>query len=80
MRLVAKGFSQEEGNDDEETLNALITLATDLDLEMEMMDTASFNSELSKEINMKLQEIVNLNNSVINCRMNREIYGLKQSG
>ena len=66
-RLVAEGYSQEEGNDYEETyspvarytlIRSVLAIANQLDLELHQMDvqTAFINGELEEEIYMSCWE------------------------
>jgi hypothetical protein len=88
-RLVAQGFSQLYGIDYQETfspvvryasIRILIALATQYDYEIHQMDvtTAYLNGELEEEIFMKQPEGFQQGNLV--CRLNKSLYGLKQSG
>lgn len=89
-RLVAKGCSQREGIDYQETfspvvrqdtLKALLAVATQQDLEIDSMDvvTAYLNSELEEEIYMELPR-TNPAQGQRFCRLRKALYGLKQSG
>ncbi len=85
-RLVARGFTQREGIDFNETyapvvkfntLRALLALAAKLDLHVHQMDviTAFLNGDLDVEIWMRLPDGVA--DDVVKLR--RSLYGLKQS-
>ena len=85
-RLVARGFTQREGIDFNETyapvvkfntLRALLALAAKLDLHVHQLDvvTAFLNGDLDAEIWMRLPDGVA--NDVVKLR--RSLYGLKQS-
>ncbi|TPX54120.1 DNA-directed DNA polymerase [Powellomyces hirtus] len=85
-RLVARGFTQREGIDFNETyapvvkfntLRALLALAAKLDLHVHQMDviTAFLNGDLDVEIWMRLP--AGVADNVVKLR--RSLYGLKQS-
>jgi hypothetical protein len=91
-RLVAKGYSQTEGVDFNETfapvakfnsIRLLIALAAQYDLELHQMDvkTAFLNGDLEEEIYMEQPEgfILPGNENKV-CKLQRSIYGLKQAG
>ena len=86
-RLVAKGFNQQYGIDYEETyapvakfpsIRALIAIGNYLDLEIHQMDvkTAFLNGELEEEIYMSPPDGISKKGI---CKLNRTLYGLKQS-
>lgn len=89
-RLVARGFMQKQGIDYSETyapvvnckvLRFLISHATKLKLEIDQMDveTAFLHGELEEEVYMKIP--VGLTGIASNkvLKLNRSLYGLKQS-
>lgn len=90
-RLVARGFSQEPGLDYEETfspvakyksIRSLLAIANQLNLEVHQMDvsTAFLNGELEEEIYMTQPEgYVKEGEEELVCKLNKSIYGLKQS-
>lgn len=90
-RLVAQGFSQEEGIDFEEvfspvvrysTIRVLLSLAAILDLELHQMDvtTAFLNGDLDKDIYMKQPKgYIDLHHPNFVCKLRKSIYGLKQA-
>jgi len=90
-RLVAQGFSQRYGIDYDETfspvvrfesIRTVIALSAQYGMSLHQMDvTAAFlNSNLDEEIYMKQPEgFVVTGSEKMVCRLNRSIYGLKQS-
>ena len=90
-RLVAQGFSQKFGVDYDKTfcpvvrpesVRAVIALAAQNDLKLHQMDvtTAFLNGELKDEVYMKQPEgFIERGQEHLVCRLNRSIYGLKQS-
>jgi len=90
-RLVAKGFSQKFGVDYDETyapvakltsIRTLLSIGASCDLLIHQMDvkTAFLNGNLNEEIYMTVPEGIDAatsSNSV--CKLNRTLYGLKQS-
>ena len=90
-RLVAQGFSQQYGLDYDETFSpvvrtesvrTLIALAAQKNLLLHQMDvtTAFLNGILEEEVYMKQPEgfVVKGKEKMV-CRLNKSIYGLKQS-
>ena len=90
-RLVAKGCSQKPGLDYEETfspvakytsIRTLLAIANQLNLEVHQMDvsTAFLNGKLEEEIYMSQPEgYVKEGEEELVCKLNKSIYGLKQS-
>ena len=90
-RLVAKGCSQKPGLDYEETfspvgkytsIRTLLAIANQLNLEVHQMDvsTAFLNGKLEEEIYMSQPEgYVKEGKEELVCKLNKSIYGLKQS-
>ena len=90
-RLVAKGFSQIPGIDytdifspvvKHSSIRAILALTTHNDYELEQMDvkTAFLHGELEEEIYMLQPEgFVDLEHEKLVCKLNRPLYGLKQS-
>ena len=88
---MAKGFTQQEGTDYDETFSPIFKVASirpilaivvQLDLELYQMDakTAFRNGELDEEIYMSQPmslEVKGQERKV--CKLKRSIYGLKQS-
>ena len=91
-RLVARGFTQREGLDYEETyspvvkhssLRVLLSLAAINDYEIQQMDvkTAYLNGELEHEIYMQQPEgYVEPGKERLEGKLNKSLYGLKQAG
>ena len=90
-RLVAQGYTQEEGVDYNEvfapvarykSIRTVLAIANQFDLEAHQMDvvTAFLNGELEDEIYMKQPEgFVDSKNASKVCKLLRSLYGLKQS-
>lgn len=90
-RLVAQGYSQQYGQDYDETfspvvrfesLRTVIALAVQNDLKMHQMDvtTAFLNGELKEEVYMKQPEgYAEKGKEGLVCKLKKSIYGLKQS-
>lgn len=89
-RLVAKGCSQKYGVDYNEvfspvvrytSIRFLIALSVKLNMKIDQMDavTAFLQSDLSEEIYMELPGGCGADSGKI-CKLNKAIYGLKQSG
>lgn len=91
-RLVARGFSQKPGQDFDETYAPVVKFATmrmvlafaaHHDLHLQQMDikTAYLNGIISEDIYMSQPEghIVRNKDKLV-CKLNKGIYGLKQSG
>ena len=88
---MAKGCSQKPGLDYEETfspvakytsIRSLLAIANQLNLEVHQMDvsTAFLNGELEEEIYMSQPEgYVKEGEEELVCKLNKSIYGLKQS-
>ena len=95
-RLVAQGFSQRPGIDYDETYSPvmsgitfryLISMAASLNMQMQLMDvvTAYLYGSLDSEIYMKVPEGLkiphpNENRNMYSVKLQRSLYGLKQSG
>jgi len=89
-RLVAKGFSQKEGIDYTETyapvikyksLRTLLAVANERNMEIHQMDvtTAFLNGDLEEEIYMEPPEGQEGNKPGMVWKLERSLYGLKQS-
>jgi len=89
-RLVAKGYAQQFGIDYDETyapvakftsIRALIAIGASHDFEMHQMDvkTAFLNGDLNEEIYMTVPEGIDHDVTSAVCKLNRTLYGLKQS-
>ena len=89
-RLVAKGYTQHEGIDFEETfspvvftlIHLLLGIIASMDLELHQMDvnTTFLNRELDEEIYMeKLVGFIIQDQEHKVCKLLKSIYGLKQS-
>lgn len=91
-RLVARGFSQRFGIDYNQTysptvrpesLRLLFAIAVEMDYHIHQVDvsTAYLNGELDEEIYMEQPEgFVDEKHPDFVCKLNRSLYGLKQSG
>lgn len=88
-RLVARGFSQKEGIDYNDTfspvvrhstMRILFALANDLNMNIDHLDveTAFLNSDLDEHIFMEQPEGFNTDRSKV-CLLLKSIYGLKQA-
>ena len=90
-RFVAKGFSQQEGIDYDETfapvakfnnLLVVLAIATYEDLELELMDvkTAFLNGEIMEDIYVTQPEgFVDSKRPHAVCKLKKSLYGLKQA-
>ena len=93
-RYVAKGFTQREGIDYSDTfaptakfttIRVYMQLAVELDLVIHQMDvkTAYLNAPIDVELYMTqikgYEEDIGVGGKVV-CKLNRSLYGLKQSG
>ncbi len=90
-RLVAQGYSQEEGVDFDEvfapvakykSIRTVLAIANQLNLDVHQMDVKSafLNGELSEDIYMKQPEgFVNKKCPAKVCKLKKSLYGLKQS-
>ena len=90
-RLVAQGFTQEAGRDYEEvfapvakysSIRSVLAIANQLDMDVHQMDvkTAFLNGDIDKDIYMRQPEgYENCENPHMVCKLNKSIYGLKQS-
>ena len=89
-RWVVRGFEQQEGVDYNETFASVVkpmsyklifALAAALDLELEQMDvqTAFLYGEVDEEIYVEQPPGIPNSNPNLVCRLNRALYGLKQS-
>jgi len=90
-RLVARGFTQQEGVDYHETyapvvkmtsIRVLLSIAAIYDLEVHQMDvkTAFLNGKLDEELYMQQPEgFVQPGSEHLVCRLQKTLYGLKQS-
>lgn len=90
-RLVARGFNQVKGEHYEEvfapvvrlnTLRIVFSLATEQDLELYQLDvtTAYLNGTLNEEIYMEMPLGLEKQGNHTVCKLNKGLYGLKQSG
>ena len=88
-RLVAQGFSQQEGVDYEETfapvakyssIRTVLAISNELNLEVHQMDvkTAFLNGDIDTDIYMKQPEGF-VRDSTKVCKLRKGIYGLKQA-
>lgn len=88
-RLVAKGYSQHYGVDYTETyapvakfasIRTILAIGAALDLEIHQMDvkTAFLHGELEEDVYVTVPDGVNAPPNAV-CKLNRSLYGLKQS-
>jgi Reverse transcriptase (RNA-dependent DNA polymerase)/Retrotransposon gag protein/Integrase core domain/Chromo (CHRromatin Organisation MOdifier) domain/GAG-pre-integrase domain len=89
-RLVAKGYTQRYGIDYEETyapvakstsIRVVLSIGAVLNLEIHQMDvkTAFLNGDLDEEIYMTIPQGIKVSSPELVCKLNRTLYGLKQS-
>lgn len=89
-RFCAKGFSQEEGIDYNETfapvvkyksLRIILALAAELDYELKQMDvvTAFLNAKIKETVYMKQPEGFEIGERDMVCKLNKTLYGTKQA-
>ena len=88
--FLAKGFSQKEGIDYEETfapvaryssIRAIISVATEMGWQVHQMDikTAFLNGFIEEEVYIEQPEGFDVENKETHvCRLHRALYGLKQ--
>ena len=89
-RIVAKGFSQRPGQDyfetyastmQQDTFRAILTLAAIEDMYLQSVDIshAFINSDIDTEVYMKQPEGFEQGGPEYVCKLNKSLYGLKQS-
>ena len=89
-RLVARGYSQKYGIDFEETyspvvrfesIRTILSIAAQRNLKVHSMDVsvAFLNSDLNENLYMSQPENFSVGNKHMVCKLNKAIYGLKQS-
>ena len=89
-RLVARGFEQIYGKDFDETYNPVTRLSSlrllfalsmqfNLDLQQMDVETAFLNARLTEEVYIKIPQGVQIDNQYNCLKLNRALYGFKQS-
>lgn len=89
-RLCAKGYSQKEGSDYDEvfspvvrydSVRILLAITAQKNLEICQFDvkTAFINGKLREEIYMHLPDDLKVRDRVVVCKLQKSLYGLKQS-
>ena len=89
-RFVARGFEQIYGQDFDETyipvtplssLRLLFALSMQFNLDLQHMnvETAFLNAKLTEKVYIEIPQGVQINNPYNRLKLNRALYGLKQS-